>query len=293
MTSSQSIRTQRAFTLIELLVVIAIVAVLVAILLPSVAKARENARRAVCLSNVRQMSIALTQYAYSSKDWYPVKWWGTSLFGNQQQYGGVAGLFSLTQLGEKYLENPSSTDTGYIDGNDPPQYGDNNTKPLLEGFLDGFGALVCPSDKLDRYYLPAPPSNQRYPGKAIKIPKIPVAPQEVISYNISYLYIAGFKTEEPRLAGPAPLWGDETNARDVGSDAWWGNSADASKVGVRQNYFASEDNHGIDGGNYAFTDGHAVFVPLNAAATFFTGNTNPQNVNVIDSSRSTRLQTID
>ena len=51
------------FTLIELLVVIAIIAILAAILFPVFAQAREKARQSVCLSNTRQMGMALTMYA--------------------------------------------------------------------------------------------------------------------------------------------------------------------------------------------------------------------------------------
>lgn len=56
-------RLNRAFTLIELLVVIAIIAILAAILFPVFARARENARRASCQSNLKQVALGFLQYA--------------------------------------------------------------------------------------------------------------------------------------------------------------------------------------------------------------------------------------
>lgn len=59
---------QRAFTLIELLVVIAIIAVLMAILMPALNRAREQGRRAACLSNVKQLALAWNMYADENDD---------------------------------------------------------------------------------------------------------------------------------------------------------------------------------------------------------------------------------
>lgn len=63
---------RRAFTLIELLVVISIIAVLAAILFPVFARARENARRASCMSNMKQMGLAVMMYAQDYDENYPL-----------------------------------------------------------------------------------------------------------------------------------------------------------------------------------------------------------------------------
>ncbi|MCW3059522.1 MAG: hypothetical protein JWQ02_1343 [Capsulimonas sp.] len=63
--------TQRGFTLIELLVVIAIISILASLLFPAFFSAREKARAAVCLSNQRQIGMAMSMYMQDSDGMYP------------------------------------------------------------------------------------------------------------------------------------------------------------------------------------------------------------------------------
>ena len=95
------IRNQKCFTLIELLVVIAIIAVLVAILLPSLAKARAQARNAVCLSNLRQVGLATTFYAGDWDGWSPAAFDST-----------LGWSAWCDRLYEKYAPSPIYIETG-------------------------------------------------------------------------------------------------------------------------------------------------------------------------------------
>jgi len=73
MKHSRSVRLHRsAFTLIELLVVIAIIAILAAILFPVFAQAREKARQTSCLSNEKQITLAILMYAQDYEETFPV-----------------------------------------------------------------------------------------------------------------------------------------------------------------------------------------------------------------------------
>jgi prepilin-type N-terminal cleavage/methylation domain-containing protein/prepilin-type processing-associated H-X9-DG protein len=85
--SAQPKSRKQGFTLIELLVVIAIIAILAAILFPVFARARENARRASCQSNLKQIGLGFAQYTQDYDEKYPSPCFpDTTVAGNYAYY---------------------------------------------------------------------------------------------------------------------------------------------------------------------------------------------------------------
>ena len=88
MPRSASARSPRGFTLIELLVVISIIAMLIALMLPSLGRARQSAQKTVCSANLHQLAIGYGSYAVDNRDWLPRNdiWWSPGTLANAETF---------------------------------------------------------------------------------------------------------------------------------------------------------------------------------------------------------------
>jgi prepilin-type N-terminal cleavage/methylation domain-containing protein len=121
--SKPSLLRSCGFTLIELLVVIATIAILAAILFPVFGRARENARRSSCQSNLKQLALGITQYTQDYDEMFPVSTTNTATYTvGGPTIGWADGIFPYVKSlqvyqcpSEKFAPNVSPSQAGYTD----------------------------------------------------------------------------------------------------------------------------------------------------------------------------------
>ena len=129
--------SRRGFTLVEMLIVVGIIAALVAILLPTVSRARESANRIVCVSNLRQLTIAWLTYAQINNGRFC-----SSEFQDIDPAGNPVPLvFPLPSLGVP----PVRFAWGWV-MNDPLRGHSEITRGVLWPYVKALGVYACPDN---------------------------------------------------------------------------------------------------------------------------------------------------
>jgi prepilin-type N-terminal cleavage/methylation domain-containing protein/prepilin-type processing-associated H-X9-DG protein len=144
-------RSRHAFTLVELLVVIAIIGVLIGLLLPAVQSAREAARRSSCTNNLKQIGLAIHNYAHGTKERFPEGWLSDArsqaapTLSNDDAEAGMGWGWASRILPHMEEANLGNLVTGHIQSSQPifdagaPAVAENVREAVVRAFL-------CPSD---------------------------------------------------------------------------------------------------------------------------------------------------
>jgi prepilin-type N-terminal cleavage/methylation domain-containing protein/prepilin-type processing-associated H-X9-DG protein len=141
---SNASRLRRGFTLIELLVVVAIISGLVALLLPAVQSAREAARRMQCVNNLKQIGLALQNYALAQGTFPPgsITWQETPIDCGTPRRGHSLFTLVLSQMEQTNVFNAINFNFASVGIQGADSAGAiNNT-----AFAGRVGSYICPSD---------------------------------------------------------------------------------------------------------------------------------------------------
>jgi len=242
-------REHRGFTLIELLVVIAIIAILAAMLLPALAKAKQNAQKVQCSSNLKQWGAATTMYAGDNKNLFP----------DDSIPGGSA---------DPSWMNPNLNNIFY------PAYLYKNIIGTLKKGLRPNSVLFCPTDGWHRRYEEASGMTNLigYDWLPARSPTAPNA-QEYSYYGLSFSKWY-FRTKLGQEYFKAPVMTDNMDTYD-NPTSWTATLSDGSfsYSGPAGNHSSGNKNVPM-GGHFLFEDASVLWSRTTTDNSSATINTN-------------------
>ena len=158
MSSPRAVRRAQGFTLIELLVVIAIIAILAALLLPALAKAKAKAKRIQCLNNTKQQAVAFHMYANDYQDRFPVA--DKTQVWNQDCLYVMSSNMGIAMLSYGMAGNAFNTVSATTGTNDVPTCWRCPARPDLPRLFATYGLM-----HVDHYMILTDLTGSRFAGK--------------------------------------------------------------------------------------------------------------------------------